>query len=99
MMSRQYYVYFMTNAHDTTLYTGVTSDLQKRVYQHKAKAHHAAFTSRYKCSKLVYFEVFGDVELAIKREKSLKKWARAWKNELVNKDNPQWIDLSEDWGL
>ncbi len=83
----------MTNATNSVLYIGVTSDLQKRVQQHK---HHIyeGFTDRYNCTKLVYFEECNDITAAISREKQLKNWHRDWKNNLVNRDNPQWMDLA-----
>ena len=92
----QYTVYFMTNKNNTVLYIGVTSDLVKRVYQHKTKAY-KGFTSKYNCDKLVYFEVYSDINEAIAREKQLKAGSRKKKNDLVNKENPEWKDLSEGW--
>lgn len=89
-------VYFMTNKNNTVLYIGVTSDLIKRVYQHKTKAY-KGFTQKYNCNKLVYFEIFSDINEAIAREKQLKKGNRKKKNELVNLQNPKWKDLSENW--
>ncbi|MFK5891121.1 MAG: GIY-YIG nuclease family protein [Flavobacteriaceae bacterium] len=89
-------VYFMSNKNNTVLYIGVTSNLIKRVYQHKTKAY-KGFTEKYNCDKLVYFEVFSDINEAIAREKQLKKGSRKNKNTLVNNDNPSWKDLSEGW--
>jgi len=86
----------MTNKHNTVLYIGVTPNLIKRVYQHKTKAY-KGFTSKYNCDKLVYFEVFSDINEAIEREKQLKKGNRQRKNNLVNVENPEWKDLSEGW--
>ena len=87
----------MTNKNNTVLYIGVTSNLEKRVFQHKTKAFPKSFTARYNCDKLVYFEVFSYITDAIKREKQLKKTNRKRKNSLVNKGNPEWNDLSDGW--
>ena len=86
----------MTNDHHTVLYTGVTSDLEQRVFDHKTKAH-PGFTAKFNCNKLVYLEEFNEIEDAIKREKQLKRYRRAWKENLIKKINPAWKDLSEGW--
>ncbi|MCQ2734406.1 MAG: GIY-YIG nuclease family protein [Alphaproteobacteria bacterium] len=86
------YVYMMTNQHNTTLYTGVTNDLVRRVYEHKNKMH-KGFTSRYNLNKLVYYEIYDDEITAIQREKVLNGGSRERKNELVNSMNPDWKDL------
>jgi putative endonuclease len=86
-------VYMLTNAHNTVLYIGVTSDLFKRIPEHINKTYPSSFSSKYNCNKLVYYETFGRVEEAIAREKQLKKWNRAWKEELIAKMNPEWKDL------
>ena len=91
-IERQYYVYILASRIGGTLYIGVTNDLVRRVYEHREKLV-AGFTKDYNVSRLVYFEVYGDVENAIVREKRLKKWNRAWKVELIEKDNPDWNDL------
>ena len=78
------------------MYTGVTSDLEQRVYEHKNKLV-KGFTSRYNINKLVYFEEFGDVNEAISREKQIKAGSRKKKIALIEKDNPEWKDLSEGW--
>ena len=83
----------MANATDSVLYIGVTSDLSKRVAQHK-NHEYEVFTDKYNCTKLVYFEECNDINAAIAREKQLKNWHREWKNSLVNKINPEWKDLS-----
>jgi len=93
---RTYYVYILSNSHKTTLYIGVTNDLERRVREHKNKIFRG-FTSRYNISKLVYFEEFSDVEEAISREKQLKNWHRAWKENLIRANNPNWRDLSASW--
>ena len=90
------YVYFMSNKNNSTIYVGVTSNLLKRVYQHKSKSF-KGFTAKYNCSKLIYFEEFDDISLAIAREKQLKSGNRMRKEQLVNSTNPKWEDLSEGW--
>ncbi len=82
----------MTNQRNGTLYTGVTSNLVQRIYQHK-NGLTPGFADRYGCKKLVYYEDFSEIDLAIRREKRLKKWERKWKLELIEKQNPQWLDL------
>ncbi|WP_427365269.1 GIY-YIG nuclease family protein [Candidatus Caldatribacterium saccharofermentans] len=94
-MKRQYFVYIMTNPRNTVLYTGVTGDLKRRVWEHKTKAV-PGFTARYNVVKLVYFEVFDDPEEAILREKRIKGGSRAKKIALINAFNPQWRDLYEE---
>jgi putative endonuclease len=86
------YVYIMTNKKRGTLYTGVTSDLVKRSYEHKNKLI-KGFTSRYGLDKLVYYKIFGDITYAIEYEKQLKNWHRDWKINLIEQDNPHWDDL------
>ena len=83
----------MTNQYNSVLYIGVTSDLQKRVNQHKNHIYEG-FTDRYECSKLVYFEECNDIKAAIAREKQLKNWHRDWKINLIETSNKDWIDLS-----
>ena len=94
-MSEKGYVYFMTNKTNNVLYIGVTSNLRKRVLQHK-NHEYEGFTDKYNCNKLVYFEECNDIESAIEREKQLKNWHREWKNNLVNEFNREWKDLSSD---
>jgi putative endonuclease len=94
-VKRQYFVYIMTNPRNTVLYTGVTGDLKRRVWEHKTKAI-PGFTARYNVVKLVYFEVFDDPEEAILREKKIKGGSRAKKIALINSFNPQWRDLYEE---
>src|SRR5215216_6628617 len=96
-MTKQYYVYIMTNR-NRTLYIGMTSDLERRVYQHKHGLL-PGFTSRYKMTQLVYYEVGDDVRVAIAREKQLKGWLRAKKIALIEAMNPEWDDLSAGWYL
>jgi len=92
----KYYVYFLASKRNGTLYIGITNDLQKRVYEHKTGLI-KGFTQKYGVSMLVYFEEFQLVEEAIRREKNLKKWKRAWKLKLIEKNNPNWNDLAEKW--
>ena len=87
-----YYVYILTNKRHTVLYTGLTNDLTRRVFEHKQKLVRG-FTKKYNVDKLVYFEVFDFIDLAIAREKQVKKYSRAKKIALINKKNPNWIDL------
>ncbi len=89
-------VYFMSNKNNTVIYIGVTSNLLKRVFQHKSKAY-KGFTSKYNCNKLVYFEEFTNIKEAIEREKQLKAGNRARKEKLINSKNPNWDDLSDGW--
>jgi putative endonuclease len=86
------FVYILTNKKNGTLYTGVTSDLIKRVYQHKSNLVEG-FTKKYGTHLLVYYEIFGDITAAIAREKCIKKWRRQWKLALIEGVNPQWNDL------
>ncbi len=96
MENKQYYIYFMTNFEETTLYVGVTNNLERRVYEHKNKLL-KGFTSRYNLKKLVHYEIYNDIEQAIAREKQIKSWARQRKVELIKGSNENWIDLSEQW--
>ena len=91
-MNRQYYVYIMTNKHNTVLYTGVTNNLKKRVYEHKEKLVEG-FTEKYNITKFVYYEVFEDPENAISREKQIKAESRQKKIDLINSMNTEWLDL------
>ena len=88
-----YYVYILANATNTVLYTGVTSNLIRRIWEHREKADPKSFTAKYDVHKLVYFEETGDVRVALEREKQIKSWNRARKNKLVEKKNPKWEDL------
>jgi putative endonuclease len=91
-MKNQYCVYIMANKYNTVLYTGVTNNLKRRVSEHK-EGRGGNFTNRYKVTKLVYYEVTGDVNSAILREKQIKAGSRRKKIELVNEMNPEWKDL------
>ena len=90
------YVYILTNKNKTVLYIGVTSNLLKRIYQHKTKFYQG-FTAKYNCNKLVYYEEYKNIVDAIKREKQLKSGNRKRKEQLINAENPNWVDLSEHW--
>jgi len=90
-----YYVYILTN-YSKTLYTGVTNNLHRRVYEHKKKLI-PGFTQKYNINQLVYYEETSDVREAISREKQIKGWLRAKKIALIESKNPQWLDLSFDW--
>ena len=89
-------VYIMTNKPNGTLYTGVTTNLMARVWQHKSGEGGNKFTEKYNLNRLVYFELCVDLPVAIAREKQIKKWRRAWKVELIEGDNPGWRDLWSD---
>jgi putative endonuclease len=95
-MEKQYWVYILANRKHGAIYIGVTSDLDGRIYDHKNNlgSKHA---QRYNIKTLVYYEEFNDIDFAIEREKRLKKWKRAWKNELIESMNADWRDLSEDF--
>jgi putative endonuclease len=92
MGARSFYVYILASHIGGTLYIGVTNDLTRRVAEHQLKLGES-FTKKYEVAKLVYFEQFDDAENAIRREKRLKKWNRAWKVRLIEELNPNWDDL------
>ena len=96
MLQRSYYVYILASQRQGTLYIGVTSNLARRLDQHKQKLV-AGFTAQYGVDKLMYYEIYGDVRDAIEREKQLKGWTRKKKIALFEKENTQWRDLSEDF--
>jgi putative endonuclease len=91
----QYYVYIMASR-SRTLYTGVTNDIERRVYEHKQKLANG-FTKKYNVTRLVYFEATDDIRSAIEREKQIKGWLRSRKIALVESVNPEWIDLADGW--
>ena len=91
-MDKEYYVYILASRRNGTLYTGVTADIIRRVYEHK-NDFIDGFTQQHHIHMLVYYEVFADIQDAIAREKQIKNWERAWKKDLIEKDNPRWIDL------
>ena len=92
---KQYYIYILASKKNGTLYTGVTSDLVKRVYEHKNDLV-KGFTKKYRVHSLVYFEIFSDINEAIHREKCIKRWKRTWKIELIEKNNPNWKDRYDE---
>ena len=91
-MQKYYYVYIITNSNNTVLYTGVTGSLIGRIYHHKNKSV-SSFSSKYNLNKLVYYEIFEDINAAISREKQIKGGSREKKIELINKFNPKWQDM------
>ncbi|HLX12862.1 MAG TPA: GIY-YIG nuclease family protein [Bacteroidota bacterium] len=95
-MTKNYFVYIVTNRKRGVLYTGVTNNLERRIYEHKQKQTQG-FTSKYNCSKLVYCDSVGDVRAAIMREKQIKGWVRSKKIALIESVNPEWNDLAEEW--
>jgi len=95
MMDKIYYVYIMTNQINTVLYTGITNDLMRRVYEHKNKIDAKSFTARYNVNKLVYYETTTSAESAIQREKQIKAGSRKKKESLISAFNPSWKDLYE----
>ena len=93
---KPYYIYILANKRNGTLYIGVTSNLLRRIDQHKDGTDQS-FTTKYNIKHLVYFEETNSIEEAIHREKQLKHWNRAWKIELIEKDNPEWRNLTDDF--
>ncbi|MBL7937736.1 MAG: GIY-YIG nuclease family protein [Flavobacteriales bacterium] len=91
------WVYIMTNKHNTTLYVGVTSNLMKRVLQHKKGVFPESFSDRYLCNKLVWSQEYKSITEAIAMEKRIKRWRRVWKEEMIRERNRDWSDLSEGW--
>lgn len=91
-MSKDYFVYILASKRNGTLYTGITGNLAKRVYEHKM-GRAGKFTRQYNVKNLVYYEVHEDVNEAILRETQIKRWRRDWKIQLIERNNPQWIDL------
>ena len=92
----QYYVYILTNWNNKLSYIGVTNNLERRLYEHKNELADG-YTKKYHIHKLVYFEYTTDVRAALEREKQLKGWTRAKKDALIEKENPNWEDLSMAW--
>lgn len=92
---KSYFVYILASKRNGTLYVGVTSDLTKRVFEHKQELAEG-FTKKYNVKLLVYFEEYGDINQAIKREKNIKVWKRNWKLKTIEEQNPQWKDLYFD---
>ncbi len=95
-----FYVYIMSSDNNRVLYIGATDDIKRRTFEHKSKKYKTSFSARYNIDWLVYYEVVeGTWEAAHKREKQLKKWNRAWKMRLIQEQNEDWQDLSENWDL
>ena len=94
-MKKIYYVYILANKRNGTLYTGITSDLALRIYQHK-KGIIKGFTKKYNVKILVHVETYTNVQDAILREKRIKKWKRQWKINIIEEHNPNWHDLYDD---
>ena len=97
-MEKNFYIYIITNKMNGTLYIGVTSDLFKRIYEHKNKLVEG-FSKKYDLRKLVYYEYHPTSESALRREKAMKKWNRHWKLKLINEFNPEWKDLYKDFSF
>ncbi len=95
---KNYFVYIMTNIHNSVFYIGVTNDLYRRVAEHK-NMQNDGFTKKYKINKLVYFEITNNIEDALNREKQLKNWHSEWKSNLIKTINPDFKDLSSEIGL
>jgi len=93
-----YYVYILTNKYHTVLYTGITNNLERRLYEH-THGESDGFTKRYRVTKLVHFEETTDVNAAITREKQIKGWTRKKKESLIEQSNPKWKDLGIEYGI
>ena len=89
---KEFYIYILANQKRVTLYIGVTSDVIKRIYQHKTNAV-KSFTKKYSVHRLVHYEIYDTFDVAVQREKNLKKWKREWKIKLIEENNPNWKDL------
>ena len=94
---RNYFVYISTNKTHRVLYTGVTNDLINRDDQHKRKINKNIFTAKYNVNKVVYYEIYGEICIAIAREKEIKGWKREKKLDLIRKENPAWKDLTKEF--
>ena len=92
----EFYVYIVTNRRNGTLYLGCTNDIKRRIFEHKNKIL-KGFTEKYNTNKLVYYQSFISKDEAFTKERQMKTWKRKWKVELIEQNNPNWIDLSEDW--
>ncbi|MDX8356168.1 GIY-YIG nuclease family protein [Sphingopyxis terrae] len=97
-MGKPGYIYLIASGRNGTTYLGVTSDLLKRVWQHRNEVIDS-FSKKYGCTRLVWYEAFDDIQQARQRELQMKKWKRAWKVELIERDNPQWLDLFDRLSL
>jgi putative endonuclease len=97
-MTKTYYVYILSSKRNGTLYIGVTNNLERRLNEHRNNLIEG-FTNKYNVHHLVYFEDVNDIQSALQREKQLKRWTRKWKLELIEKVNPEWRDLANDFNL
>ena len=93
------YIYILSNQKNTTLYIGMTSNLEKRIYEHQHKTIKNSFSAKYNLDKLLYWELSEDINATINREKQLKKWNREWKDDLIGTINPELLDLSQYEGF
>lgn len=96
MQEKEFYIYIMTNKWSTVFYTGITNNLERRVFEHKNKIF-KGFTAKYEINRLVYYETYGTAEEAILREKQIKAGSRQKKIDLIKNDNPYFEDLARDW--
>jgi putative endonuclease len=96
MQERTYFVYILTNPSNSVLYTGVTNDLERRLYEHRNHLT-PGFASKYRCYKLVWYETTPSIEAAISREKQIKGGSRSKKIRLIEQDNPKWLDIAASW--
>ncbi|MBV7269317.1 GIY-YIG nuclease family protein [Winogradskyella luteola] len=97
-MSEKYYTYILTHERNHIFYVGVTNNIKRRISEHKV-ATYGTHVGRYNIKKLVYFEEHSDMRIAIRREKTIKKWKKQWKINQIESINPNWKDLSKDWDL
>ena len=95
LKNHNYYIYIISNWNNKVIYTGMTNDLERRIYEHKNKIFEG-FSKKYNLDKLVFYEYTNDVNAAIAREKEIKKWRREKKNKLIESMNPEWKDLAEE---
>ena len=97
-MSKKYYTYILTHEKNHIFYVGVTNNIKRRMSEHK-RGTFGTHVGRYNIKKLVYFEEHRDVRIAIQREKTIKKWKKQWKINIITEGNPEWLDLSDEWDL
>lgn len=95
-MSKKYYTYILTHEKNHIFYVGVTNNIKRRMSEHK-RATFGTHVGRYNIKKLGYFEEHTDVRIAIQREKTIKKWKKQWKLNIITEGNPEWLDLSDEW--
>lgn len=97
-MSKKYFTYILTHERNHIFYVGVTNSIERRMSEHK-KGTFGTHVGHYNIKKLAYFEEHSDIRIAIRREKTIKKWKQEWKINLITEMNPDWVDLSENWDL